>query len=181
MPGAQLITTGHARRLTGLTMEQFREWTGRRALIPADVKPRRRGSPALYSWETILLLRLALILRDRFRLELQAHRDLFTDLGTGLRRVSFSSLWGRLIVLDGSHGWTLHDQRYWACTGESCMVLVLDPHLEILAAEFSEVQPDYPKQMQLFPPLRIVGDPAERPRRPTPSAASIKDRVRRVR
>ena len=181
MPGAQLITTGEARRLTGLSTEQLREWTSRRALIPADVKPKGHGSPALYSWQTILLLRLALILRDRFHLELQAHHDLFTDLGRGLRKMSFSSLRGRLIILEGSHGWTFHEQRDCACTGESCIVLVLDPHLEILAMEFSEVQPKCPKQMPLFPPLRIVGDTSEMPRKRSLVANSIQHPVRRIR
>lgn len=86
----QLVTTRDATRLTGLSTEQLREWTSRRALIPPDVGPKGHGSPARYCWQTILLLRLAVTLRDRFKLELQAHRDLFSELwlGLGLGRAS---------------------------------------------------------------------------------------------
>ena len=87
-PEMRLVTTRDATRLTGLSTEQLREWTSRRALIPPDVKPKGHGAPARYSWQTILLLRLAVTLRDRFKLELQAHRDLFSELGLGLGRAS---------------------------------------------------------------------------------------------
>ncbi|HEY8263651.1 MAG TPA: MerR family transcriptional regulator, partial [Methyloceanibacter sp.] len=60
------VTTPHACQLTGLSTEKLREWTSRRALIPADVKPRRKGSPAKYTWQTILILRLAVTLREQF-------------------------------------------------------------------------------------------------------------------
>ena len=97
----QFVSTRDAVRLTGLSTEQLREWTSRRDLIPADIKPKGHGSPARYSWQTILLLRLAVVLRDRFKLELQAHRDLFSDLRTALGSMSFVSLWGKAILLRG--------------------------------------------------------------------------------
>ena len=181
MSAAHLISTRDATKLTGLTTEQLREWTSRRALIPADVKPKGHGSPARYSWQTILLLRLAVTLRDRFRLELQAHRDLFTNLGAGLRKVSFSSPWGRLIVLHGGDEWSLLEQRDFAPTTKDCVVLKLDPHLEILAAEFSVAQPIYPRQLQLFPTLRVVPGPTLETRKRNSHADPIEHPVRRLR
>lgn len=152
----QLVTTRDAARLTGLSTEQLREWTNRRALIPADVKPKGHGSPAHYSWQTILLLRLAVVLRDRFKLELQAHRDLFSDLGNGLRQMSFLSLGGKSLVLSGGQRWRLIDQEDLSATSEDCVVLRLDPHLQALSSCFVFPQPPNPGQFTLFPALGVA-------------------------
>ena len=76
----RLVKTPDATVLTGLSTATLREWTSRRALIPADVPPKGKGSPAGFTWQTILLLRIAVTLRDRFHLELQPHRSLFASL-----------------------------------------------------------------------------------------------------
>ena len=43
----RLVTTRRATSLTGLSTEQLREWSSRRALIPADLQNRGRGSQAM--------------------------------------------------------------------------------------------------------------------------------------
>lgn len=154
----QLVTTRDATRLTGLSTEQLREWTSRRALIPPDVKPKGHGSPARYSWQTILLLRLAVVLRDRFKLELQAHRDLFAQLGAGLARTSFLSLWGKALVLHGGAQWSLLDPRDEVVFTDDCILLRLDPHLQHLLDGFSLPKPVSVSQFQLFPALGMGGD-----------------------
>jgi hypothetical protein len=152
------VSTRDATRLTGLSTEQLREWTSRRALIPPDVKPKGHGSPARYSWQTILLLRLAVILRERFKLELQAHRDLFTELRVGLARTSFLSLWGKSLALYGGAKWDLIDSRDDKAIADDCIMLRLDPHLQHLSGSFSLPQPVVSAQSQLFPALGMVGD-----------------------
>ena len=152
----QLVTTRDASRLTGLSTEQLREWTSRRALIPADVKPKGHGSPARYSWQTILLLRLALILRDRFKLELQAHRGLFADLGSELAQMSFLSLRGRALALYGGPRWQMIEPEDPRVLGDDCIVLRLDPHLEVLSAGFSLPQSGMSGQIALFPALGVT-------------------------
>lgn len=154
----QLVTTRDATRLTGLSTEQLREWTSRRALILPDVKPKGHGSPARYSWQTILLLRLAVTLRDRFKLELQAHRDLFSDLGAGLSGTSFLSLWGKSLVLHGGRSWSLIDPADASAVTDDCIVLRLDLHLQELSDSFSLPKPVMPGQFQLFPALGVVAD-----------------------
>jgi len=150
-PGAvHLVTSGRAVKLTGLSTEQLREWTIRRALIPADIKPKGHGSPARYSWQTILLLRLALIFRDRFKLELHAHRRMFADLGHSLTQMSFRSLWGKSLAVQGEHRWSLLEPEDLARTTDDCIVLRLDPHLEILAEAFLLGHPALSEQYQLF-------------------------------
>lgn len=156
----QHVTTRDASRLTGLSTEQLREWTSRRALIPADVKPKGHGSPARYSWQTILLLRLAVVLRDRFKLELQAHRGLFSDLGSGLRQMSFLSLWGKSLVLMGGQRWRLVNPEDVMAVDEDCVVMRLDPHLQVLSSCFSLPQPANPGQFVLFPALRVTAGAA---------------------
>lgn len=154
----QLVTTRDASRLTGLSTEQLREWTSRRALIPPDVKPRGHGSPARYSWQTILLLRLAVVLRDRFKLELHAHRDLFAELRTDLARTSFLSLWGKSLALYGGAKWGVIDPRDSGTPIDDCIVLRLDPHLRQLSDSFSLPKPVAPGQIQLFPALGVMAD-----------------------
>jgi len=152
----QFVTTRDASRLTGLSTEQLREWTNRRALIPADVKPKGHGSPARYSWQTILLLRLAVVLRDRFKLELQAHRELFSDLGNGLHQLSFLSLYGKFLVLGGGNRWQLIDPEDLASVEDDCVLIRLDPHLQALSSSFSLPQPTSPGQFTLFPALGVA-------------------------
>src|SRR5216684_3758497 len=95
----RVVTTREASQLTGLSTNKLREWTSRRALIPADVRPKSQGSPAKYSWQTILLLRIAVTLRDRFHIELQAHRQVFASLRRGLNGTSFVALWGKSLAI----------------------------------------------------------------------------------
>lgn len=156
----QLVTTRDATRLTGLSTEQLREWTSRRALILPDVKPKGHGSPARYSWQTILLLRLAVVLRDRFKLELHAHRDLFADLGASLAQTSFISLWGKSLALYGAADWGVIDPRDEGAAIDDCIVLRLDPHLQQLSDSFSLPKPASAGQFQLFPALGVVADVA---------------------
>ena len=151
----QLVTTRDATRLTGLSTEQLREWTSRRALILPDVKPKGHGSPARYSWQTILLLRLAVLLRDRFKLELHAHRDLFAQLGAALARTSFLSLWGKALALHGGAQWSLVDPRDEGAFTDDCILLRLDPHLQLLSDSFSLPKPVPAGQFQLFPALGV--------------------------
>jgi hypothetical protein len=156
----QLVTTRDATRLTGLSTEQLREWTSRRALILPDVKPKGHGSPARYSWQTILLLRLAVVLRDRFKLELHAHRDLFAELGAGLAHTSFLSLWGKSLALYGGAQWGVVDPRDEGPPIDDCIVLRLDPHLHQLSEIFSLPKPAALGQFQLFPALGVMADVA---------------------
>ena len=147
---AHLVTTRMAVKLTGLSTEQLREWTIRRALIPADVKPKGHGSPAQYTWQSILVLRLALVLRDRFKMELHAHRGLLTDLRYNFGQMAFRSLWGKSLALHGEQRWTLLEREELTGTCNDCILLRLDPHLQKLEEPFSIFHPMPPEQYQLF-------------------------------
>ena len=135
LKNVRLVTTPTASQLTGLSTGTLREWTSRRALIPADVRPATNGSPARYCWQTILVLRVAARLREGFGLELEAHRESFAKLRRLLGRRSFRKLWGRRLALSASGAWSIVDQHsLWPQT--DAVFLDLDPHLEVLQPAF---------------------------------------------
>lgn len=146
-----LVTTREATRLTGLSTDQLREWTSRRALVPADVQRRGHGSAAQYSWQTILLIRIAASLRVRFRIELHAHRPVLADLRTALGRMSFVALWGRSVAIYDVSRWALLSAADESSRDVDAIVVRLDPHLTILSEGFALPHPRSPGQLELFP------------------------------
>lgn len=131
----RFVTTPVATQLTGLSTEKLREWTSRRALVPADVRPKQKGSPAKFSWQTILILRIAALLRNQFNLELQAHKSSFERLRQDLRKTSFISLWGLRLALS-NEGWKLLEEGA-PLPQEDAILVRLDPHLEVLRDGFA--------------------------------------------
>lgn len=150
------VTTRQATRLTGLSTAKLREWTSRRALIPADVPPKNQGSPAQYSWQTILLLRIAATLRGRFHLELQVHQALFTSLRTALRGKSFIALWGKKLVLYGTADWSIMDELETSLLRDDALIIRLHPHLSVLAEGFALPNPTGAiGQLDFFPAMAV--------------------------
>jgi hypothetical protein len=171
-------TTPEVSRLTGLSIEKLREWTSRRALIPADIRPKRQGSPAKYSWQAVLLLRIAVTLRERFRLELQAHRDLFASLRRELRKTSFIALGDKVLALEGEERWRLIDANDMSAVVDDVVLIRLNPHLDCLAQGFALPSPAaLPGQLELFPARPVtaqpVGEPAQFPTLRRRSAAPV--------
>jgi len=123
-------------RLTGISTDKLREWTSRRALIPADVRPKGKGSPAQFSWQTVLVLRVAVLLREEFRIELQAHKASFLRLRKTLRATSFIALWGRRLSLAPDGVWTINE-RDDQLPARSLLLIELDPHLDVLRDGFA--------------------------------------------
>ncbi|MBB6365843.1 hypothetical protein FHR56_000956 [Xanthomonas sacchari] len=132
----RLVPTPVASQLTGLSTEQLREWTSRRALVPADVRPRQKGSPAQFSWQTVLVLRLALLLRHQFGVELQFHKENFTRLRKVLHSTSFIALWGRRLALTWQGELSLLDDQTSLPVGDTILIH-LDPHLAIIRDGFA--------------------------------------------
>ena len=156
------ITTRAASQLTGLSTEKLREWTSRRALIPADVKPAGRGSPAEYSWHTILLLRIAVTLRERFDVELQAYHQVLADLREGLQNTSFIYLWGKLLAIRADRSWTLLSEPDPSQLTDDFILIRLNPHLEVLSQGFALPRSStLPGQLDLFP-AQAVPRPTQR-------------------
>jgi hypothetical protein len=153
----RLVTTPQATNLTGLSTDRLHEWTSRRALIPADIRRRGHGSPAQYAWQTILLIRIAVVLRDRFRIELQSHRDLFSELRGALAETSFIALWGRSLVIYDASTWTILEPGEGPDNVDAIIVR-LDPHLAVLSAGFTLPGPNNAGQLELFPARSVAND-----------------------
>lgn len=105
-----------------------------------------------------MLLRLAVTLRDRFKLELQSHQELFLSLKDGLGKSSFLSLWGRSVALYGGGSWALLDPSELPPASSDLIVLRLDPHLQVLSDGFALPHPEEIAQFQLFPAAAVSGD-----------------------
>ena len=131
-----LVSTPVASKLTGISTDKLREWTSRRALIPADVRPQRKGSPAKFAWQTILVLRLAVLLRDHLAVELEAYSATLTDLRDHLRATSFIGLWGRRVALAPCGSWSFLDEGNLMVETDA-LILHLDPHLVVIRDGFS--------------------------------------------
>lgn len=130
------VPTPLACQLSGLSTDKLREWTSRRALVPADVRPKGKGSPAKFSWQTILVLRIAVILRDQFSLELQAHKASFDELRKSLQSKSFIALWGQRLALRGDGAWSFLETS--DPVPEADVLLInLNPHLRVLRDGFA--------------------------------------------
>ncbi len=94
-----LVGSRDVLQLTGLSADQLREWTMRRALIKPDILAQKRGSEAKFSWQIVFLLQLAVVLRTRFYVELKVHRNLLASARELLDGASFLSLLGHYYPL----------------------------------------------------------------------------------
>lgn len=137
-------------QLTELSTDKLREWTSRRALVPADIRPKGKGSPAQFTWQTILVLRIAVLLRNQFSLELQAHKASLDKLRKALRSKSFIALWGRRLALHGNRDWVFLDEAGGLPEADA-LVIDLDAHLRVLRDGFALPDAEASQgQMDLF-------------------------------
>ncbi|WP_135817819.1 MerR family transcriptional regulator [Paracoccus liaowanqingii] len=150
-----MIPAGRVQKLTGLTVNQLREWSHRRDLVRPDVDADGPGRPALYSWQTVLLLRIAVVLRQRFRIELQAHKKLLHALHDLFSGVSFPALRGCVLALRAmEHGELLSEGTIRVGVNDpDTLFLHLDSHLDVLEAEFAPQ--DQSGQLPLFRAVQI--------------------------
>lgn len=148
----RLIKSADVLELTGLSADQLREWTTRRGLIRPDAEPHGPGSRAKYSWQTVLLLRLAVVLKETFHIELHAQRGLFAALAQHLVKVSFPALRGSALVIRGSGAFELVPLGTTRVTGDA-LTVELDPHLDALSTGFGFTKPI--PQLPLFPAVAV--------------------------
>ncbi len=151
-----LVRSRDVPALTGLTADQLREWTVRRGLIQPDEPAQKRGSEAKFSWQTLLVLRLAVVLRARFHVELQAHRALLSSARELLAGASFPGLWGGTLAIYGLARCELLTARTAPPSAEEDAILLrLNRHLEALSQGFGVPEPI--SQLSLFPTIPLRG------------------------
>jgi hypothetical protein len=149
----RLINAGVVQELTGLTADQLREWTTRRDLIKPDLEPNGPGSRARYAWQTVLLLRLAVALRQTFHVELQAQRSLFIALANRLAKAPFPALQGTALVVRGSGTFDIVPLEEIQIVDADVLIIRLDPHLDVLSVGFGLNEPM--RQLPLFPAVAV--------------------------
>ncbi|MEQ9151633.1 MAG: hypothetical protein RLO06_09065 [Parvibaculum sp.] len=152
----RLVKSRDVPALTGLTADQLREWTARRGLVQPDEPAPKRGSEARFSWQTLLVLRLAVVLRTRFHVELQAHRELLALARKLLDGASFPGLWGGTLAIYGLTRCELLSARAPMPPAEDDAILLrLNRHLEALSQGFGLPEPV--SQLPLFPAIALRG------------------------
>lgn len=152
----RLVRSRDVPALTGLTADQLREWTVRRGLVQPDEPAQKRGSEAKFSWQTVLVLRLAVVLRTGFHVELQAHRELLASARKLLDGASFPGLWGGALAIYGMSRCELLNARAPLLPVEEDVILLrLNRHLEALSQGFGLSEPV--SQLPLFPAVGLKG------------------------
>lgn len=132
----QLVQACDAIRITGLTAHQLREWCGRRQLVIPDQPAAGRGRHALFSWQTLLALRILKEIHDYFGVEVAAWAPAVASCQALLRGRSFPSLWGMSIVFYGLSDVQLVT-HHSPLQHTASLRLPLDTHLQHLAAALS--------------------------------------------
>ena len=117
--------------------------------------------PARFSWQTILVLRVAVLLRDQFSLELQSHKSSFADLRKQLRSQSFIALWGKRLALGSGGTWSFLD-RDAPVPVPDALLNTLDPHLLVLRDGFALPGASEERQLDLFSLPIVHGKPRAR-------------------
>jgi hypothetical protein len=147
----QLVQASDASQLSGLSPHQLREWCGRRAVLVPDVPAAGRGRHALFSWQTILALRILLEIHDRFGAEVGAWRVAIGQCRDLLRGRPFPGLWGVSISFPSCTEAQLVEYHSPHLI-DPLLTIPLAPHLEALALAFS--MPEN-QQLPLFSAVEI--------------------------
>jgi hypothetical protein len=98
-----------------------------------DLPPAGRGHLALFSWQTILALRVLNELHHRYGIEVGAWRPAIAQLQDLLTGRPFPTLWGAFAVFPNSQEAMLRLEGEAFPKG-SCLATSLNSHLEVLVA-----------------------------------------------
>jgi len=120
-------------------------------VVSADVPPAGRGHLALFSWQTILALRVLNEVHQRYGVEVSGWRSAIAQLQELLKGRSFPSLWGAVAVFPSAQQALLKfDGEDYA--KDVCLIVGLSRHLEALATP-SLLPVD--AQLPLFPAVAV--------------------------
>jgi hypothetical protein len=105
----------------------------------------------MYAWQTLLTLRLLLVLHVRFSVEISELVNVAKTLRAWLKGTSFPALWPLWAAMANSQTieLTAHPEDVVANGG---IVLPLRPHLEVLAIAMSL---PVDEQLPLLPPMAV--------------------------
>ncbi len=133
----RLVIMRRATSLSGLSSEQFREWSKRRNLTSADVQ-------------------------NRFHVEFDTHRRLLAALREAPRTTSFLKLCDASVLIYDCETWELVDTYSADRTAVDGDIAHLDPHPAVLATGLAVPSPPPTDQLGLFPARFISAEPARK-------------------
>jgi hypothetical protein len=107
----------------------------------------------MYSWQTVLVLRLAVVLKEVLHVELQAKRSALSKLTQRIKGSSFPSLRGKVLFFGAEGKLDISVAADVAALRSDGIVLQLDPHLDVLATSFDVAEPVH--QLPLFPAVAV--------------------------
>lgn len=145
----QLIQAADAARLAGVSRHQLKEWCTRRGIVPPDIPGAGRGRHALFSWQTVLTLRVLSEFHARFHIEIGAWQGAATEFRALLEGRFLPGLWDSWAMFPDREHAVLRDEP--VAGDEAFVALPLAPHLDAIAAEFA-----LPPAQQM-PPFPAVG------------------------
>ena len=149
------VSTSKVIELTGLSAVVLREWTRRRALIPADIPAAGKGKAARFGWRTVLVIRIARQLKEEFHVQLQAHAAQFAALREILSERSFLALYGAAVICTPGNPWKIVRADETGTTA-ACLKLPLQDHLEAICGAFGQESPHARSpQFDLFPATAV--------------------------
>ena len=147
----RLVQAGRAASLAGVSAHQMREWCGRRGILEPDIPGEGAGNHALYSWKTILTIRIVSELRSRYRINLSAWPNVVRSLRDQLENRSYLRLRDCCVAI--------HDIEVAEIlptsmirVAASVIFVPLNPHLDALAVPLKIEGSDH--QLALFPAMR---------------------------
>ena len=143
----RLFQSADVQALTGLSRSQLREWTGRdrRFLVPPDVDPQGPGRVALFTWQTVLSLRILRQLQVDFAVDIGAWAPGVSAFRVLIDGLPFQALWGSVVYFSNRANPELLEKG--DTPPKSGLLLPLDQHLLVLSTEMSIQAPE---QRELF-------------------------------
>jgi hypothetical protein len=148
-----LVQAADATKLTGLSSNQLREWCGRREILEPDIAPSGPGRHALYGWQTLLVLRVLLVLQEEFGVEVVAWAKAARRFRKLVDKRSFPSLTTAWVFFADCNQAVLLESIKRGSRVDAGLLLPLKPHLDVLATAFAS-QGD--SQMQLLRPMAVT-------------------------
>lgn len=149
----RLVGSKEAQAVTGLSADQLREWAGRRRLIAPDVPAFGKGSQAQFSWQTLVVLRIARALKADLHVELGAHRALFNELQERLAGQPFHALSDLVVVIIGQRASLRRTSDLIEAVDAPIVLVRLAPHLAAVMHGFGI--PEQIAQLPLFPAVSL--------------------------
>lgn len=146
----QLIQAADAARLAGVSRHQLKEWCTRRRIVSPDVPGAGRGRHALFSWQTVLTVRVLSELHARFYIEIGAWQGGVNELRALLEGKFFPGLWDAWATFPDRERAFLLDEPVMGA--RALVALPLAPHLSAIAGGFS-LPPA--RQLPLFPAVGL--------------------------